>query len=276
MPSISPTRHRRVTGTASSSSTRPAAYAADVFDQLLIQPGYDQLVSVSLQPGVQVTGTVVGDDGGPLEGACVRIYPYDGPWVPYDASAACTDVNGEFASIGFAPGRYAFFIRAVNLPYFSEPYDNGQLVTLEAPEFDLGTIGLAPRTGNTITGTVLSEETGEPVPSCVDYYEDEEGVPTWSTCSATGDFETIPFPPGTQYLYVRPTDGVHLGAYHPVLVEDLPVVTELQVPVGGSIAGRVTSDDGIPVGASAQACYVFYVVLRRRRRGRRRSGDGQL
>ena len=82
---------------------------------------------------MQITGTVVADGGGPLEGVCVRIYPYDAPWIPYDASAACTDANGEFASIGFAPGRYAFFVRAVNLPYFSESYDNGEVMTLAAP-----------------------------------------------------------------------------------------------------------------------------------------------
>ena len=232
-------------------------YAADVFDQLYIQPGYDQLVSVSLQPGVQVTGTVVADDGGPLEGVCVRIYPYDSPWVPYDASEACTDANGEFASIGFAPGRYAFFVRAVNLPYFSEYYDNNKVVTLAAPSFDLGTIGLAPRTGNTVTGTILSEETGEPVPSCVEYYEDE-GDPTWSTCSATGDFETIPFSPGTRYLYVRPTDGVHVRASQSILIENLPITTEITVPVGGTIAGVVNAAGGVPAGAKAQACQVFF------------------
>jgi hypothetical protein len=238
------------------------AYAADVFSQVYIQPGYDQLLSVSLQPGVQITGTVVADGGGPLEGVCVRIFPYDTPWVPYDASAACTDANGEFASIGFAPGRYAFFVRAVNLPYFSEYYGNGEPVALEAPTFDLGTIGLEPRIGNTITGTVVSEETGEPLPSCVDYYEYEEGEPTWSTCSATGDFETIPLSPGTRYLYVQPTDGVHVGTYHSVLVEDLPVVTEIVAPLGGTIAGTVSSAAGVPAGAEVQACQLFYSSCR--------------
>ena len=235
-------------------------YAADVFSSVFIQPGYDALLSVSLQPGVQVIGTVLADSGAPVVGACVRIFPYDVPWVRYDASAACTDANGQFASIGFAPGRYAMFVRAGNLPYFSQYFADGDIVTLAAPVFDAGTITLAPRTGNTITGTVVSEGTGEPVPSCVDYYEagsDPDGVPAWSTCSATGDFETIPFPAGTRNLYLSPTDGVHLAANQAVTVGDAPVSTELQVAVGGTISGSITTVGGVPQGATVQACYLY-------------------
>ena len=110
-----------------------------------------------------------------------------------------------------------------------------------------------------MTGTVVSEETGEPVPSCVEYYEDEEGDPTWSTCSATGDFETIPFPPG-HAVSLRSTDRWRPRWVPPGWwpIEDVPVVADSEVPVGGTISGQVTSDDGVPAGAKARACYSFF------------------
>ena len=226
---------------------------------LFIQPGYDEVIGMTMQVAGRIAGTVSGlDPVGPIDGVCGWIYAEN------TQVSVCTDAAGAYDSGPIRPGTYEVGFGGGAYEY---RYESGIVVAeSETTVLDIQLESSVPGPTGTgsITGSFVSSDNGSAVPACF-YFSG--GPAYYSGCTTDGTFTTGLLPPGEYYWSISPTDGEHLSASTPcctaLVVGAEQVTVELEVPLGGSITGTVLDVDGVtPLeGVTVRACSQFFTCL---------------
>lgn len=239
-------------------------------------------IDLSLVPGGVISGTVA-DAGSslPLSGVDLEVFDMDGN----PAGGAFTNENGEYSlSYGLAPGDYRIRTGAgfygwttdgyvdqlysgVACPGRSCDFEQGMLISIDESLTEVTGIDFALEAGETISGQVLDQGSGDPLLGMlVIIYDDSGRALTWTTTDSNGQFDVGSFPPGTYYAISSnntdlPFDGVSAflspDSYIDQLYDglscpggqcDITSGTPIEVGTGGS---RATGIDFSMTGASA-------------------------
>jgi hypothetical protein len=106
--------------------------------------------------------------------------------------------------------------------------------------------------GGSIIGTVVDEDTSEPIPGVVANIKNEAGIPIVSVITdQDGKFETPNVPSGTVIISVNPIgNGNHSqGAIVETGAETVTLITVS--PVTGDLTGTITDPNGVPIAGAA-------------------------
>jgi endonuclease/exonuclease/phosphatase family metal-dependent hydrolase len=217
---------------------------------------------------VTVTGTVTGDGGTPVAGACV--YLYTDRSAASASYASCTRADGGFAIAGVTPGSYTVAVADPSGHY--QTFWSPAAVTVDGSA-PLALTVSAATTGN-VTGTV-ADANGPVAGACVYLYaHGVAGQAAYASCTdaqgryglygiATGSYEVAFFDPAgshpTQW-WTGTTGGAatQSGAVAVKVDGGATVTTDatLAVSTDEAVAGTVTDANG-PV---AGACVYLYAV----------------
>ena len=178
------------------------------------------VVDFVLEPGHWLEGTVVDEEGGPVEGAAVNVMPSLGTLRnvtlhPGNLRSASTDAEGRFRIVDLAGPRVAIQLRG--------PAGGGWSHNMnETVDVDR-TVDLVLERWKVIRGRVKDADTGEPVPAFtvklkkgVGYYDYKRCDPGESFHSAEGKFLLEKLDPD---LF---TFSVEASGYIGVIREDVP------------------------------------------------------
>ena len=148
------------------------ASATDV----VVVSGLDRTgIDAQMSTGGGITGTVVEDGtGAPLQDICVDAYTAD-----YDSWGGTTTLSdGSYQILGLSPGaHYVEFYDCSGSGYANEFYDDAGFETattiqIIGPDV-VGGVDAAMGPGRSLSGTVLADDTGLPLPSvCVEAFTD--------------------------------------------------------------------------------------------------------
>ncbi|WP_166657730.1 carboxypeptidase regulatory-like domain-containing protein [Ilumatobacter fluminis] len=140
-------------------STSPSL-ASDVGATIALQPGYDEAIGFTLQPGSYLEGEITGPDNEPVSGACVVLEDLTGEPVLRPDHAPCTDETGTFATYSVPAGTYQ--ARIVAPDGLDSRVIGPFTITPGSPAFE--TIQLDEFPPTLIAGLVRDEVTEQPLP----------------------------------------------------------------------------------------------------------------
>ncbi|MCB1013234.1 MAG: carboxypeptidase regulatory-like domain-containing protein, partial [Microthrixaceae bacterium] len=142
------------------------------------------LSTVTMQPGVSVSGTVTDSGGSPIENIEVRLDPQG----PYNSSSTMTDSNGDYRVGPVTDGQYDLTFEDTEYPqrYAAERWDDAYAED-SASTLDLMVTNGTELTGldaqlaaaSTISGNVQDESSNGLVDICVAGYLSEGGSSWW-------------------------------------------------------------------------------------------------
>ncbi|MBP6803845.1 MAG: carboxypeptidase regulatory-like domain-containing protein [Chloroflexi bacterium] len=225
-------------------------------------------VTVILQPGGRITGTVYTADG-------VTPLPNIGVDIEQGGAGTCTDANGRYILDGLPYGSYK--IRAsgdwnwcLNQPsvyaveYYNETSDTNAATpfVLQAGNDDYANVNFTLDIGGVITGRVLDNATGLPIPdlhvNANEYDTGWIGASGWTDASgvytitalpaadyrvAVDDSNNLPLGYARQYYDHQPFH--HLSDRVPVVTNSTITHINFDLLPGGAFSGTVYADDGI-------------------------------
>lgn len=211
---------------------------------------------LTMAPGGTLTVTVTaGDNGDPIQGACVYAALFDAEDTP--TANACTDAAGD-ATLGLVPGFYVVRAAApAGSPFIGQRYDSVGLYSNGAPVAvgPARTVPIAislPR-GHNVSGTVVADDTGLPLAGAsvsVGDGTNHPGTETSATTDALGNFATTGLIDGDYEVFFSAYDGTYTdgGESVPVTIAGSDVAgIEGRVALGVTVEGTLTDSSGNPI-----------------------------
>ncbi|HAX42834.1 MAG TPA: carboxypeptidase-like regulatory domain-containing protein [Bryobacteraceae bacterium] len=79
-------------------------------------------IDYTLTPDTRIAGRVLGPDGGPMAGVCLRLEPVQGRFAHGSSPSSCSDSDGGYSIERIAPGTYRLVANRDGVPSASEPF----------------------------------------------------------------------------------------------------------------------------------------------------------
>ena len=227
------------------------------------------LSTVTMQPGVSVSGTVTDSGGSAIENIEVRLDPQG----PYNSSSTMTDSNGDYRVGPVTDGQYDLTFEDTEYPqrYAAERWDDAYAED-SASTLDLMVTNGTELTGldaqlaaaSTISGNVQDESSNGLVDICVAGYLSEGGSSWWvsdTITDASGNYTLTGLPPRPIHVQFEDCTGAQsfLGQWYqnaPDMGSSTPISQGEGSSMGGinatlstgvSISGSVTDSGGNPL-----------------------------
>jgi hypothetical protein len=219
------------------------------FDSIFLQPGYDEILGVTMTPGGRISGTITNSAGAPVTDACVDVFSF-ATSIPVVATR-CTNASGVYTTPALSSRQWFVSYSSVSGAVES----SGDYVDVFAPQTTNRSVQLTSRTGSgVVNGTVVSAVDGVTgVESCIDLY----GPSFWSGCTdAAGAYQATGLEPGLYEIYVNPQSSSFLpGGESDIAIAAGANALTTEVGRSGRVVGTVTQPGGGPaVGVTVDAC----------------------
>ncbi|MCI5227198.1 MAG: carboxypeptidase regulatory-like domain-containing protein [Candidatus Electrothrix sp. AX2] len=166
------------------------AYSFATAESINVSGTAEEDLSITLEKGGKITGTVEGSNGVELAGVTARVFDIDGNWI----TSATTGDGGIYSLTGLNNGEYKIQFRAGDTGYASEWYndkytiDKADTVTISSLTDEVRNIELD--TGTSISGTVRDSDGVGIVGALVKVYEN-------NSVNSSGEFVDSPLEFGT-------------------------------------------------------------------------------
>ena len=234
------------------------------------------LLTISVSPTAlaedgSISGTVTEEETGtPIENCWVNVYnAVTNNWI-MDGQ---TDELGDYNLSPLTTGTYKVQFSAYDGVHLTEWYDDqpdqqsADIIAVTAPD-DTSGIDAVLAVGGSISGTVISEGTGDPIDNCSVYaYDATTGDSVANASVDPSDNYTIgPLPTGIYKVRFNPYDGTHIGEWFDnkpdqgsadtvsvTAPNDTSGINAL-LAVGGSISGTIIQEG---TGTPIEDCYIY-------------------
>lgn len=224
---------------------RAPGYQEQEIDKVVVNPGDNASVTITVKAGLVIAGMVRGPAGEPVAGALVQANQMGGrPRAHSDASdeGKVTDASGSFIFDTLEEGNYRVIATHAD---FASDVENRVPAGEENLELNL-------TTGAAVTGRITDAITGAPIPGSTVMVRDHAGSEKKGVADSDGRYQVrgISIPPKTKQvtLSVEASDYAR-RANETAAVED-GFITEhqdFQLEPNGVVSGVVQDVDGNPI-----------------------------